>query len=320
MVTAESPVLERHGRLKQLVLDLWEISRPGLFMVSIVPFWFGYLLASRQLIFGQEACGQSVGDCASALAAGAVGLVVWGPLVWLAVLAINDAYDLEADRLNPRKDTPLTSGRLSERGAKVAAYGAAATAVALSYAVRPGMALATLGFLVCGWIYSVPPLKWKNRAGFDVLSNCLALGVFPVLGGWAVARPLDGFPWIMALALFLVQVGMYMPTMIGDCETDRATGSITTAVRFGQDRAYQLGLVCWTGFWAMTVALAALDEVYPRELLWFQLLCTPLFVWLYHRGLGRAREPRDIARGMIMVGRLFLLPLLVFALVYSGTI
>ena len=302
MVTATPPVLHR---TRQLILDLWEISRPGLFLVSLVPFYLGYLLA----------CGELVGP-----ATGLLGLVIWGPLVWLAVLAINDAYDLEGDLLNPRKDTPLTSGRISVGGAKAAAYGAAALALALSFAVRPEMALATFGFLACGWIYSVPPLKWKNRAGLDVLSNCSALGVFPVLGGWAAVKPFDGFPWAAVVAVLLVEIALYTPTMIPDIESDRASGYTTMAVRIGAYRTYLVGFVCWVGFWALTVAMAAVGEVFPQWTVWPWAVCAPVFVWLYHHGLSKAREPKDVGRGMLRVGKLFLAPCILFALAYTEVI
>ncbi|WP_106402909.1 UbiA family prenyltransferase [Actinocorallia populi] len=301
MVTATPQVL---GRARQLFLDLWEISRPGVYAVSLVPFYLGYLLASGELV---------------GPATGLLGLVIWGPLVWLAVLAINDAYDLEGDLLNPRKNTPLTAGRISEGGAKAAAYGAAALALLLSLAVRPEMALAALGFLACGWIYSVPPLKWKNRAGLDVLSNCTGLA-FPVLGGWAAVRPLDGFPWAAAAAVLLVEIALYTPTMIPDIESDRASGYTTMAVRIGAGRTYLVGLVCWVGFWLLTVAMAAVGEVFPQWMVWPWAVCAPVFVWLYHSGLSKAREPKDVGRGMLRVGKLFLVPCLVFALAYTEVI
>ncbi|MEO5878054.1 MAG: UbiA family prenyltransferase [Streptosporangiaceae bacterium] len=296
--------LQRTG---QLVRDLWEISRPGIFIVSLVPFYLGYVLAAREFL-GPNILGLLV------------GFVVWGPLVWLAVLAINDAYDYEGDLLNPRKDTPLTSGRLSVRGAVIAAYGAVAVALAISYAVRPGAALAALGFIVCGWIYSVPPLKCKNRPGLDILSNCIALGAFPVLGGWAVVKPLDSFPWIVAAAVLLIEIALYTPTMIPDIASDRESGYTTTAVVFGADRTYQIGLASWTGYWLLSIVLAAQGTMFPSWMVWFQAVCTPIYVWLYHRYLGRAREPKDIGKGMLLVGKLFLLPALVFALAYTDVL
>jgi hypothetical protein len=41
-------------------------------------------------------------------------------------------------------------------------------------------------------------------------------------------------------------------------------------------------------------------------------------IWTYHRFLSKAREPLDILRGMLMVGRLFLVAFLAFALTYTG--
>ncbi|MCD0447774.1 UbiA family prenyltransferase [Actinocorallia sp. API 0066] len=301
-MTTAGPVL---GRTRQLASDLWEISRPGLFLVSLVPYYVGYLLAGEELI---------------GPATGLVGLVVWGPLVWLAVLAINDAYDLPGDLLNPRKNTPLTAGRISERGAKAAAYCAAALAIGLSFAVRPEMALATFGFLLCGWVYSVPPLKWKNRPGLDVVSNCIPLGVFTVMGGWATVKPLDGFPWIVAGVVLLVEIALYTPTMIPDIDSDRASGYTTMAVKIGARRTYLLGFACWTAFWVVTTVMAALGEVFPSWMVWFWAPCAPVFVWLYHHGLAKAREPKDIGKGMLLVGKLFLIPCVVFALAYVGVI
>lgn len=305
MVTVESrSTLKRTG---QLARDLWEISRPGIFFVSLVPFYLGYLLAGREFL-GPNILGLLV------------GFVIWGPLVWLAVLAINDAYDYEGDLLNPRKNTPLTTGRLSVRGAIIAAYGAVAISLAISYAIRPGAALATLGFVVCGWIYSVPPLKCKNRPGLDILSNCIALGVFPVLGGWAVVEPLSEFPWIAAVAVFLIEIALYTPTMIPDIDSDRESGYTTTAVVFGAERTYQIGLISWSGYWVLSIVMAAQGHMFPGWMVWFQVACAPLFIWLYHRYLAKAREPKDIGRGMLLVGKLFLLPSLVFALGYTNVL
>ncbi|ROO82690.1 chlorophyll synthase [Actinocorallia herbida] len=301
-MTTAGPLL---GRTRQLVLDLWEISRPGLFLVSLVPYYLGYLLAGEKLI---------------GPATGLIGLVVWGPLVWLAVLAINDAYDLPGDLLNPRKNTPLTAGRITERGAKIAAYSAAALAIALSFAVRPEMALATFGFLACGWIYSVPPLKWKNRPGLDVVSNCIPLGIFTVMGGWATVKSFEGFPWVVAGVVLLVEIALYTPTMIPDIDSDRASGYTTMAVKIGARRTYLLGFVCWTGFWVVTTVLAAIGHVFPQWMVWFWAPCAPLFIWMYHHGLAHAREPKDIAKGMLRVGKLFLIPCAVFVLGYVGVL
>jgi lycopene elongase/hydratase (dihydrobisanhydrobacterioruberin-forming) len=318
MTSGDVRMRESGGALRQLFRDLCEISRPGLWLVSLVPFYLGYLLASRHLIPGQDACFPPGGDCLPTLAPVAASLIVWGPLVWLAVLAINDAYDLAGDLLNPRKNTPLTSGRISEGGAKVTAYSAAAVALIASGVIKPGMALATLGFLVCGWVYSVPPLKFKNRPGLDVISNCVALGAFPLLGGWAATRPVDGFPWIVMAVGVLVHIALYMPTMIGDYEADKESGYTTTAVWLGPGGAYWIGMAAWASYCVLTVVLAARGQVYPRSILWFQVGSAPPLIWAYHRFLSRARKPSEIIRGILVVGRLYQATALVFVLAYVG--
>lgn len=92
---------DRHvvgGAAPRLLLDLWLIARPAIWLESIVPFYVGHLLATRWLIAEQDACAPPGGDCPAAVAPVLTGLVVWGPLVRLA------AFDLDGDLRNPRKE------------------------------------------------------------------------------------------------------------------------------------------------------------------------------------------------------------------------
>jgi 4-hydroxybenzoate polyprenyltransferase len=68
------------------------LGRPWFWPVSLLPYYVGLVLATHRLM-------PVVADLPRALA----GAMVAGPLVWFAVLAINDVYDLPGDRLNPRK-------------------------------------------------------------------------------------------------------------------------------------------------------------------------------------------------------------------------
>ncbi|MFV2176289.1 UbiA family prenyltransferase [Actinomadura sp. LOL_016] len=305
----------------RILFDLWLIARPAIWLVSLVPFYVGHLLATRWLVAGQDACVPPTGECVRAVAPVLTGLVVWGPLVWLAVLAINDAFDLDGDLRNPRKgDTPLVEGRLGVRGALVAAHVTAAGALAVALTVRPAFALVTLGFLVLGWLYSVPPVRLKDRPGFDVATNAAGVGGLALLAGWTVVRPVDGFPWAMAAQGVLVATALYVPTTVTDYKADLASGYTTIAVRLGPRRAYRIGLGAWTAACAGTVALAAAGHVFPQRTLWVQVLFAPLLVRLYHRYLGRAREPGEVVHGIVLVCWVFLVPYLVFALTYTGVL
>ncbi|MGI5168261.1 UbiA family prenyltransferase [Spirillospora sp. CA-253888] len=305
----------------RFLLDLWLIARPALWLVSLVPFYLGHLLATRWLIAGQDVCAPPTAACPAALAPVLTGLVVWGPLVWLAVLAINDACDLDGDLRNPRKgDAPLARGRMSVRAALAAAHVTAAAALLVALAVRSAFALVTLGFLALGWLYSVPPVRLKDRPGFDVATNAVAVGGFALMAGWTSVRPLDGFPWIMALTGVLAAVALYIPTTVTDYRADLASGYTTIAVRLGPRAAYRLGLAAWTAACAITVVLAALGAVFPQRVFWVQAACAPVLVAVYHRYLGRAREPAEVLHGIIVASWAFLVPCAVFALAYTGVV
>jgi hypothetical protein len=85
------------------VRDVLAVGRPAFWPVSLLPYYVGILLATHRLIPPMERWPQLL-----------PGAVVIGPLLWLAVLAINDAYDLTGDLLNPRKSkSPLLDGRIS---------------------------------------------------------------------------------------------------------------------------------------------------------------------------------------------------------------
>ncbi|MFP3966761.1 UbiA prenyltransferase family protein [Actinomadura fulvescens] len=305
----------------RLLLDLWLIARPASWLVSLVPFYVGHLLATRRLIAGQEQCLPPGHRCLPELTPVLTGLVVWGPLVWLAVLAINDACDLDGDRRNPRKeDAPLVGGRLSVREALVAAHLTAAAALLVAATVRLSFALVTLGFLALGWLYSVRPPRLKDRPGFDVATNAVGVGGLAVLAGWTVVRPIAGFPWIMIVEGVLVATALYIPTTVTDYKADVASGYTTIAVRLGPRAAYRLGLAAWTASCALAVVLAATGQVFPERVFWVQAVSAPLLVAVYHRYLGRAREPEQVVHGIVVVSWVFLVPYLVFVLVYTGTI
>jgi chlorophyll synthase len=243
----------------------------------------------------------------------AIGAVVVEPLVWLAVLAINDAHDLPGDLLNPRKaGTPLTSGRLSPEVVRRVALVAGASALLVSLTVGSAFTLGALVALALGWAYSAPPVRLKARPGVDVAVNALALGALGPLAGWTAVHPLGGFPWLIAVQGVLVGAALYVPTTLADYHADLATGYRTVAVRLGPRRAYRLGLAAWIAAAALSAGLAAADAVIPRRMLVFELVMVPALIAAYHGLLGRKQSVPRIA----VVSFLFLAPSAVFALTY----
>lgn len=294
------------ARPRQLAGDVLAIGRPWFWFVSLLPYYLGVVLATERLV-------PPVEDWPVL----ALGAVVIGPLVWISVLAVNDAHDLRGDRLNPRKaGSPLVGGRLTPAAAQLIALVAGLLAVAAALFAGPLFALGTAVVLLVGWAYSAPPPRLKARPGFDVAVNALAIGAAGQLAGWSLLRPLAEFPWPMAVLGTLVGAALYVPTTLADLEADRTSGYTTLAVRLGPRRAYLLGLGLWLAAGLLSLAMSAADMVIPRSMLPMEIVLVPLLVLAYRR-LVRAERT---FRGIIAVAVLFLVPSLTFVLTFTGTL
>ncbi|HVX43003.1 MAG TPA: UbiA family prenyltransferase [Mycobacteriales bacterium] len=295
------PALRFRGRF---ALDLFLLARPWFWPVSLLPYYVGFVLATHRLT-----------PAVAELPPLSLGAIVAGPLVWLAVLAVNDAHDLPGDRLNPRKaGSPLTSGRMSTATAARIAVVAAVTALGAAALVGTAFTIGTLLVLVLGWIYSVPPLRLKERPGADAAVNALAIGAIGPAAGWCAVESIGGFPWLFALQGTLVGVALYLPTTLVDHAADEALGYRTIAVRLGRRTTYRLGFAAWIAAAALAAGLALADLTIPRHMFGFELVMVPALIAAYHLLLARVQSFYRIA----VVSGLFLIPSAVFVLTYTG--
>lgn len=282
------------------------IGRPLLWPVSLLPFYCGVVLATHRLI-------PTVADLPDAV----VGAVVAGPLVWVAVLALNDVHDLPGDLRNPRKCTaPLVTGRLTPADARAVTAIAAVLAVLTALVVGTTFAAGTVLMLGLGWAYSAPPLRWKTRPGIDVAVNAAAVGMLGPLAGWTAVHGIIGFPWLMAAQGALVGVALYVPTTLADLGADVRSGYRTVAVALGARRAYLLGFACWVAAAVASVWLAYDGAVIPRRMLAFEVVLVPVLVPAYHLLLAK----RQTFARIVAVASLFLAPSGLFVLTYVGLI
>jgi lycopene elongase/hydratase (dihydrobisanhydrobacterioruberin-forming) len=276
-------------------------------MVSLLPFWIAHVLATRELVpthHRRELL---------------IGTLVIGPVLWASASWVNDACDLDGDRLNPRKaHSPLVRGVLSERAVWRGAVASALLAVALALTVNMTFTLVVIGALSLAWVYSAPPARLKTRPGADLAANALAVGVVTLLAGWAVTRPLDEFPWYVLPQGFLVATALYVPTTLVDADSDRRSGYRTITTTLGNRRAYLVGWTAWVLSCVGAVLLAALDVLVPRRMLWVFAVTIPALLWEYHALIGRARDPGGIVRGIVVCSVTFLASNSLFALMYTG--
>lgn len=288
--------------------DVLLMARPQFWLLSVAAMQPGFVLATHRLLpRGPE------------LMIMAYAFLVAGPLLWLAVLAVNDAYDLDGDLDNPRKaGSPLVRRHVSPRGALrigiVAGVVTVLAAIPLGWLFTLGTALTVL----LGWAYSAPPLRLKARPGADVALNAFAVGVLGPLGGWVVITGTpNGFPWPIAVLSAMAVGALYLATTVVDLDSDRAAGIRTTAVALGRRATAELGFALWAGSAVLSLVLAITGVVLESSLIPLHLLMTPALLVLY-RVLVIKNRPRF--RSVTVLAAAFLVPCVAFVVTYIDSL
>ncbi len=178
---------------------------------------------------------------------------------------VNDAFDVDVDAENPKKDEEGREVRYREHGivAMVVTFCGAAGALFI-FLVPPLAAQALALYYFLAIEYSAPPLRFKTTPLLDSLSN----GLYALPGVIAYAAVDGALPPLLAVAgAWLWTMGMHTFSAIPDIEPDRAAGIRTTATFLGEPRTYAYCAACWLAaafsFGTVDVRLGALLAVYP---------------------------------------------------------
>jgi len=190
------------------------------------------------------ACGSITGSekIADNLPIFLVGLALTGPLVCASSQAVNDWFDRHVDAINEPK-RPIPSGRIPGRwGLFIAIIWSLISIWVGSYLGPIGFA-ATLLALVLAWLYSMPPIRFKNNGW---------------LGNLACGISYEGLAWVTGATLLsgglmpnkpsLILAGLYSASAHGimtlndfkAIEGDRQMGVRSLPVQLGAKRAAQV--------------------------------------------------------------------------------
>jgi 4-hydroxybenzoate polyprenyltransferase len=164
---------------------------------------------------------------------------------------LNDLYDYESDRRSRRRqrvwgavfsdaDRPLV-WRAAALMVPIVLLAAAATGNTYNMA-------ATVCLVVVAWLYSVPPMRLKERPPLDSLANGLGYFLLPLVMGYSLG--LD--PRTMPLRYYLLALcvcGVHALASAADYEADRAAGHRTLAVRIGRRAAAACAFAAFLVTW-----------------------------------------------------------------------
>jgi len=155
--------------------------------------------------------------------------------------ALNQIYDLEIDRINKPK-RPLPSGRLTLGQAWVFTAITYTLALVLAWFVMPGgrheCFWLVLVAVVCTFVYSMPPLRTKQRGMWANVTIAIPRGVLLKVAGWSAVKTIVAAEaWYIGAIFGLFLLGATTTKDFADMEGDRLGGCRTLPIQYGVARA-----------------------------------------------------------------------------------
>ncbi len=264
-----------YDKLKLLV----EVSRPISWIILPLVFVFGVLMSGAKFTF--------LTLLQIALLSFPYNLILYG---------INDVYDYESDKRNPRKNS-IWGLILNPTYASLIVNSSIVSAVAIFLSSLLTLNLLNIivmfTALFLAYAYSAPPLRLKTKPPFDSITNG-AYFIVPFLLGVSFGR----FP-----STFLVQMiwatvsvmGLHAFSTIMDYSADKKAGDVTFAVKFGKRTAAAVffvvsfcallfggfGFFMLNYFLLFCASLALIEFFFPSEklaVLFFEFIFIAFFI------------------------------------------
>lgn len=217
---------------------LLKISRPRFWLYLAGPFIIGYILG--------------INSMSDVLSLGFIlGILFFLIPANIFLYGINDYFDYDTDRLNPKKQSKeqLVTSKLRS----VLLFwliGCLVLFFAYALTVRAGSKLILLIFFLLSAFYSAPPLRFKSTPVIDSISNVLYF-----LPGLLAYHELTGlFPhWSLILAFACWTTAMHLYSAIPDIKFDRKAGLKTTAVVLGKKMSLWVCFFLWLIFFVSVI-------------------------------------------------------------------
>jgi len=214
----------------------------------------------------------------------------------ILLYGVNDYWDYETDRLNPKKGEKEHLIRDEEKGRLLRILGVAVAVSALLMILQrdPVERVILASFLFLSYFYSAEPLRFKARPILDFSSNILYL----IPGILAFHQAAGHFPSPgVIVAAFLHSSAMHVFSAIPDIRWDTRVGIRTTAVLMGERASTTLCFIFWALFSGMAIVIGGfslisfISLIYPLMIvyLWTRRMEPGSTYWAYpyiNTGLG----------------------------------
>lgn len=162
----------------------------------------------------------------------------------LLMYGVNDYFDWETDKLNPKKESKEVRVTQADRTRLQIGLSVIMLVSLLGTLIQPNILAAgwLFAFLCLAIGYSVPPFRFKARPFIDSVSNVFY--IFPGFVAYAAATQ-ELPPLFVVVAGLCWTAAMHLYSAIPDIQYDAKAGLPTTATVLGQKRALVLCMVLW---------------------------------------------------------------------------
>jgi chlorophyll synthase len=259
----------------EMIKYLWQLTLPEFWIVAIFPVYIGYILASKNIFPTVESF---------------LALIIMGPLIMGSTLMLNEYFDRDIDRKNPRKaNSPLIKGLIEPGNALEAAIALMLIGSLTSFAISIPFTVVVVSCILLSLFYSAPPLRFKSLPGADMIVNAVGLGVLcPLAGYLTVSNPQESFPLLYLIISTTGLGAAYISTTMVDYDVDRECGINSISVKIGKRNAYLLGLafIAIANFGVIFMGLYNMPPFAPRIVgkIWPLCVLTVVFyAWLVRR-------------------------------------
>jgi 4-hydroxybenzoate polyprenyltransferase len=221
--------------------------------------------------------------------------------ICLYTFGLNDIYDHESDRINPRKNG-IEGVRLETQHHKMvrtAAFSAGFLFLSTAAATQnPANIFFAVTILCLSCVYSVPPWRLKVRPPLDVISAGILGFLAPFAMGYSFADDATAIPFQAYYFTFCV-MGFHAFSTIMDHDVDKQLGDRTFAVAYGKRAAalfpavvflyslFIVNIIYIKGFFMLCLLMCLFVAINPSEkiarysfLLMFLGAAAVLGVWI----------------------------------------
>jgi 4-hydroxybenzoate polyprenyltransferase len=129
--------------------------------------------------------------------------------------------------------------------------------------------------IIITYIYSVPPIRLKDRLWVNNISIAAARGVFGFAAAWCIfGNPFNPLPWVIGSVMTVFLVGAMTTKDFTDVEGDARFGARTLPVEYGLERSIALSAPFFVLPFAI-IPLAVNLDLLPTD----AILMTVLSAW-----------------------------------------